>query len=189
MEAPTEHHHPKMKSGPKGLLILNTGDGKGKSTAALGVLTRAWGRDMKVVMLQFLKARTGRWGENQAGRKMGVEIIPLGDGFTWTSKDLNKDIELARQGWQQCREKVLAPEGDYDVVILDEITYPLNYGWLPVKEVLETLSRRPRMRHVILTGRDAPQALIDAADLVTEMKSIKHPYETQGIRAQPGIEF
>lgn len=189
MEAPTKHEHPKEKAPPKGLLIVNTGDGKGKSTAALGILMRSWGRGMKAVMLQFLKAKSGRWGELMAAGKMGVELIPLGDGFTWTSKDLEKDIALAREGWEICKAKILAPEGDYDVVILDELTYPLNYDWLPLSEVLETIARRPAMRHVIVTGRDAPRGLIEAADLVTEMKLVKHPYEDQGIRAQPGIEF
>ena len=171
------------------MLIVHTGDGKGKTTAALGILMRSWGRGMKVAMMQFLKATTGRWGEKSAAKRMGVELFPLGDGFTWTSKDIAKDVALARQGWELCREKILAPEGDYDVVILDELTYPLNYRWLPLDEVLETLALRPPMRHVVVTGRDAPAALIEAADLVTEMKLVKHPYKDQGIRAQAGIEF
>ena len=173
----------------KGLLIVNTGNGKGKTTAALGVLTRAWGRGMKVVMLQFIKAKTGKWGEIRAAKKMGVEIIPLGDGFTWTSNDLEKDKRLAREGWERCKERILAPEGDYDIVILDEFTYPLHFGWLPIDEVLEVLKQRPPMRHIIVTGRNAPQQLIDQADLVTEMRMIKHPFDEQGIKAQPGIEF
>ncbi|HSR49269.1 MAG TPA: cob(I)yrinic acid a,c-diamide adenosyltransferase [Acidobacteriota bacterium] len=189
MEAPTSHQHPDKKAPPKGLLIVNTGEGKGKTTAALGILLRAWGRGMKVCMLQFLKAKTGRWGEALAAQKMGIELVPLGDGFTWTSKDLSKDQALARQGWEMCKERILAPQGEWDVIVLDELTYCLNYDWLPVQEVLDTLARRPKMRHVIITGRDAPQELIDAADLVTEMTLVKHPYEEQGIRAQAGIEF
>ncbi len=189
MEAPRTYERLVTKSIRKGLVIINTGEGKGKTTAALGVLTRAWGRGMKVVMLQFIKAKTGKWGEIRAAQKMGVEIIPLGDGFTWTSKDIEKDKALAREGWELCKEKILAPDGTYDIVILDEFTYTLHYKWLPIEEVLKILDKRPPMRHVIITGRHAPQALIDYADLVTEMRLIKHPYREQGIRAQPGIEF
>ena len=105
MEAPHTYERPIKKSTPKGLVIVNTGNGKGKTTAALGVLTRAWGRGMKVVMLQFVKAKTGKWGEIRAAKKMGVEIIPLGDGFTWTSKDTEKDKALAREGWELCKKK------------------------------------------------------------------------------------
>ena len=173
----------------KGLVIVNTGEGKGKTTAALGILTRAWGQSMKVVMFQFLKARTGNWGEIRAIRKMGVEIIPLGDGFTWNSEDIEQDKSLAREGWNLCVEKILAPEGIYDIVILDEFTYPLYYEWLVLDDVLAMLDRRPLLRHVIITGQYAPQALIEYADLVTEMRLIKHPYRDQGICAQRGIEY
>lgn len=189
MEAPRSYERHVKKSVRKGLVIVNTGNGKGKTTAALGVLTRAWGRGLKVVMLQFIKAKTGRWGEIQAAKKMGVEMIPLGDGFTWTSKNLEKDKALAREGWLLCQEKILAPEDAYDIVILDEFTYVLHYGWLPVEEVLAVLDKRPPRRHIIITGRYAPKALIAYADLVTEMRLIKHPYKDQGIKAQPGIEF
>lgn len=170
----------------KGLVIINTGNGKGKTTAALGVLFRAWGQGLRVVMLQFLKSQTGKWGEVRAAQKMGVEIIPLGEGFTWNSEDLEHDKALARKCWQLCRDKV---ESDlYDVVIMDEITYAINYGWLDVDEVLATLKARNPKMHIIITGRDAPQALIDYADLVTEMTEIKHPYH-EGILAQKGIDF
>lgn len=173
----------------RGLVIVHTGEGKGKTTAALGILLRAWGRGMKVVMLQFLKHQNANFGEIRAARRLGVEMIPLGAGFTWTSKDLDRDRALAAQGWALCREKLLAPEGAYDVVILDELTYPINYGWLELDEVLDTLSRRPPLRHVVITGRDAPARLVEFADLVTEMRLVKHPYRDQGIRAQPGIEY
>ena len=170
----------------KGLVIVNTGDGKGKTTAALGVMLRAWGRGMRVCALQFIKARTANFGEEQAARKLGVEMIPLGDGFTWTSQDIERDRALAREGWALCREKILG--GDYDIVVLDEITYCFKFGWLDLDEVLETLRQRPPLQHVILTGRDAPQELIDFADLATEMREIKHPYKA-GVKAQRGIEF
>ncbi|HWO94283.1 MAG TPA: cob(I)yrinic acid a,c-diamide adenosyltransferase, partial [Dehalococcoidia bacterium] len=160
---------------------------KGKTTAALGLLLRGWGRDWRVCMLQFIKAKTGNYGENKAARKLGVELIPLGDGFTWLSKDIEKDKALARECWELCKQKIASDE--YDLVIMDELTYPLVYGWLPTSEVIETLRARPAGLHVVITGRDAPQELIDFADLVTEMREVKHPYRTQGIRAQPGIEF
>jgi cob(I)alamin adenosyltransferase len=176
----------KSKPKKKGLVIVNTGHGKGKTTAALGILTRAWGRGLRVIMLQFLKSRTANWGESKAARKMGVEMIPLGSGFTWQSKDIEVDKTLAREGWELCKAKILS--GRYDIVILDELNYVLHLGWLPVEEVLEVLRQRPPMLHVIITGRDAPQELIDFADLVTEMRAIKHPHD-EGIGAQPGIEF
>jgi cob(I)alamin adenosyltransferase len=170
----------------RGLVIVNTGNGKGKTTAALGILTRAWGQGMRVVMLQFLKSQTGKWGEIRAAQKMGVEIIPLGDGFTWTSENLEHDRALARQCWQLCKEKITSDQ--YDVVIMDEVTYAINYHWLDLDEVLATLrARNPRL-HVVLTGRDAPDPLIAYADLVTEMREIKHPYR-EGMMAQKGIDF
>lgn len=170
----------------KGLVMINTGNGKGKTTAALGVLFRAWGHNLRVVMLQFLKSQTGKWGEIRAAQKLGVEIIPLGDGFTWNSDNLEHDKALARKCWQLCREKIESDQ--YDVVIMDEITYAINYGWLDVNEVLSTLQARNPKMHIIITGRDAPQALIDYADLVTEMTEIKHPYH-EGILAQKGVDF
>ncbi len=170
----------------RGLVIVNTGNGKGKTTAALGILTRAWGRGMRVCTLQFIKARTANFGEEQAARKMGVEMIPLGDGFTWTSHDIARDRALAREGWALCRAKI--ESGDYDIVILDELTYCFTFGWLDLEEVLEVLRRRPPGQHVVITGRDAPEGLIAFADLVTEMREVKHPYAA-GVKAQQGIEF
>ena len=175
------------KPGKKGLTLLYTGDGKGKTTAALGVLMRAWGQDLRVVMLQFMKATTGKWGEIRAAERMGVEIIPLGQGFTWTSEDLAHDRTLAQECWQQCRARI--ESDNYDIIIMDEITYTLTYGWLDIEEVLTTLRNRNPALHVILTGRDAPEALIEYADLVTEMREVKHPYKTQGIMAQKGLDF
>ncbi|MFN8590356.1 MAG: cob(I)yrinic acid a,c-diamide adenosyltransferase [Thermomicrobiales bacterium] len=169
-----------------GLVIVNTGNGKGKTTAALGVLFRATGQKMKAVMLQFIKAKSGNWGEVRAARQLGVEIFPLGAGFTWMSKDLEHDRALAREGWERCRAAI--ESGEYDLIILDELTYCFTFGWLDLDEVLDVLRRRPPHQHVIITGRDAPQDLIDFADLVTEMREIKHPFQ-QGIKAQRGIEF
>ena len=171
----------------RGLVIVNTGDGKGKTTAALGVLFRAWGRDFNVRMFQFIKHSTAKFGEHRAAQKIGLEIESLGDGFTWLSTDMGETTALAVAQWERCREAILG--GDEDVIILDEFTYAMHYGWIPVEDVIETLRQRPESMHVIITGRYAPQELIDFADLVTEMKLIKHPYEDQGIKAQPGIEF
>ncbi len=171
----------------KALVVVNTGNGKGKTTAALGVLFRAWGRGYSVCMLQFIKSTTSNYGENKAAKKVGIEMISLGGGFTWLSKDIEKDKALARELWEQCKVKISS--GEYDVVALDEFTYPLAYGWLPTSDVVEFLKTRPLRTHVIITGRDAPQELIDYADLVTEMREIKHPFADQGLKAQPGIEF
>lgn len=178
----------KAKRTPKrGLVLVYTGDGKGKTTAALGILLRAWGREMRVVMFQFIKASSGKWGEVQAAMRIGVEIAPLGDGFTWESDNIAKDRALAAAGWARCAERLRDPA--CDIVILDELTYPLNYGWLPVESVLDTLKARPAKQHVIITGREAPDALIAYADLVTEMREVKHPYRLQGMLAQKGIDF
>jgi len=168
------------------LVIVLTGDGKGKTTAALGVVLRAWGRGMKTVVIQFMKARTSNYGENRAAKKLGIEMIPLGEGFTWLSGDIEKDKATARECWELAQQKIAS--GQYDIVVLDEITYPLSYGWIPVEEVIDVLRQRPQGLHVIITGRDAPQELIDFADLVTEMREVKHPYQ-KGLKAQPGIDF
>jgi len=170
----------------KGLVIVNTGKGKGKTTAAMGLLLRAWGQGLRVCMLQFIKARTANWGEEKAAGKIGIEMIPLGDGFTWLSKNIENDKALARQGWELCRQKILS--GNYDLVVLDEMTYVLKYGWLPWEEIQDTLDQRPAGMHVVVTGRYAIPELIEYADLVSEIIEVKHPYQA-GIKAQKDIEF
>lgn len=170
----------------RGLVIVNTGDGKGKTTAALGLLFRAWGWDMKVVMFQFIKKTGANYGEHRAARRMGVTLLARGDGFTNRVKDLDRSKSLAQELWGMAREKIAA--GPDDMVILDELSYPLRYGWIPVEEVLRVLQERPRWVHVVVTGRDMPQEIIEAADLVTEMRELKHPFR-EGIKAQKGIEF
>ncbi|MXY37062.1 MAG: cob(I)yrinic acid a,c-diamide adenosyltransferase [Dehalococcoidia bacterium] len=170
-----------------GLVVVNTGEGKGKTTAALGVLFRAWGRDFRVRMFQFIKHSTARFGEHRAAKKLDIRIEAMGDGFTWLSKDMDQTTALAVAQWERCKEAIL--EGGEDIIILDEFTYAMHYGWVPVEDVLDTLRRRPEGMHVIITGRYAPEALVEFADLVTEMKLIKHPYQEQGIRAQPGLEY
>jgi cob(I)alamin adenosyltransferase len=186
---PTNREIPQSLRGPrinKGLVIVNTGTGKGKTTAAMGILFRAWGREKKVIMLQFIKHSTANFGEQRAAKKIGVEMRAMGDGFTWRSKNLDQSADLARALWEDCKEVIAS--GKYDIVVLDEFTYPLHYGWIPMEEVIEVLKQRPEMQHVVITGRNAPEALIEYADLVTEMRLIKHPYD-KGIKAQPGIEF
>jgi cob(I)alamin adenosyltransferase len=176
-----------MTKKKKGLVIVNTGNGKGKTTAALGLLFRAWGRGMRVCMLQFIKNEKAKYGEIKAARKLDIEIIPTGDGFTWLSKDMDETTARARHGWKMAQEKIAS--GDYDVIVLDEFTYPLHFGWLDVDEVLGWLKEnKPPMLHLVITGRDAPEKLIEFADLVTEMQEIKHPYQ-EGIKGQPGVEF
>lgn len=169
-----------------GLVILHTGNGKGKTTAALGTLFRAAGRGMRTCMLQFIKSKGARHGEHVAAERFGIEIIPLGEGFTWLSEDLEKDRALAQQCWALCRDKLLS--GDYDVVALDEMTYPLKYGWLTHEEVLDTIRARPRGTHVILTGRYASEELREFADLVSEIENVKHPRQ-KGVKLQPGIDL
>jgi cob(I)alamin adenosyltransferase len=177
-----------MPKNKKGLVLVNTGNGKGKSTAAFGVVLRAWGRGLRVCVIQFIKAETGKWGEVKAAQKLGIEWLSTGDGFTWLSKDMDETAARALHGWKMSQEKIAS--GHYDLIVLDEFTYPLHFGWLDVNEVITWLrENKPPMLHLILTGRDAPQELIDYADLVTEMKEVKHPYEEQGIPAQTGIEF
>lgn len=172
----------------KGLVIVHTGHGKGKTTAALGIMMRAWGRKMRVGLLQFLKHEKAQFGEVRAARRLGIDCLALGDGWTWTSNDLEQTAARARRGWKVAQEWILA--GRYDLLILDEFTYPLHYGWLETDEVIRWLrAHKPPSLHLVITGRYAPQALIDLADLVTEMREVKHPFSQQGIRAQPGIEF
>ena len=178
---------PKSRRVRHGLVIVNTGEGKGKTTAALGVIFRAWGRDFRVRMFQFIKHTGARFGEHRAANKLDIPIEALGDGFTWLSKDMDRTASLAVEQWERCKEAIL--EGDEDIIILDEFTYAMHYGWVPVSDVVDILERKRDTLHVIITGRYAPQELIDCADLVTEMKMIKHPYEDKGIKAQQGIEF
>ena len=170
-----------------GLVIVNTGEGKGKTTAALGVIFRAWGRDFKIRMFQFIKHTGARFGEHRAAKKLDIPIESMGDGFTWLSKDMDRTAALAVEQWGRCKDAIL--NGDEDIIVLDEFTYAMHYGWVPVADIVDTLRRRRDTMHVIITGRYAPQELIDCADLVTEMKLIKHPYQDKGIRAQRGIEF
>jgi len=138
-------------------------------------------------VIQFIKAEGGNWGEVKAARKLGIEWQKMGDGFTWLSKDMDATVDHARQGWALAQEKITS--GAYDLILLDEFTYPLHFGWLDTPQVIDWLRRnKPPELHLVITGRDAPTELLEYADLVTEMKVIKHPYD-QGIQAQAGIDF
>ena len=182
---PTEAPQQQEKAERRGLLIVNTGDGKGKSTAAFGLAIRAQGRGKAVKVYQFMKVPSARFGEHRTFEKLGLPIEGLGDGFSWKSKDLEHSAELARQGWARAAEAIRS--GEYFLVVLDEVTYPLIYGWIPLAEVVDVLRNRPKEVHVVLTGRDCPAEIIEIADTVTEMRKVKHAYEA-GIPAQRGIE-
>jgi cob(I)alamin adenosyltransferase len=168
------------------LILVNTGDGKGKSTAAFGTAMRAVARGWRVAVIQFLKS--GEWsvGEEKIGREIGMDWWVLGDGFTWDSENMEESEAVARAAWAHARSTIAA--GEYQLVILDEVTYPIRGGWIELDDVLTTLRRRPEQVNVILTGRGAPQALIDLADTVTEMRNVKHAYD-QGIMARRGIDY
>ncbi len=171
----------------KGLLIVHTGKGKGKSTAAFGIVFRALGHGMKVGVVQFVK---GKW---ETGERVVLERFPdlvtmhtMGEGFTWETQDRQRDIAAARAAWEKA--KALIADDEHKVVLLDELNIVLRYDYLPIEEIVETLKARPEGKHVIVTGRNAKDDLIEAADLVTDMTQIKHPFRS-GVKAQVGIEF
>jgi cob(I)alamin adenosyltransferase len=174
------------KEPQKGLLVVHTGDGKGKTTAALGIVFRALGRGMKCGVVQFIK---GKW---KTGEKMFAETLPdlnfhvMGLGFTWESDNLDRDKLAAQGAWQKSKDLIL--EGKHQVIVLDEITYVLNYGFVPMEDVVNTLQNRPSEVHVIVTGRKCPKPILDIADLISETSSLRHPYQ-KGIPAQLGIDF
>ena len=186
---PTEKPYEKAEGERRGLVIVNTGDGKGKSTAAFGLALRAFGRQhvhgRQVKIFQFMKVPTARFGEHRMFEQIGLPIEGLGDGFSWKSQDLEHSAQLARDGWEKARATIM--RGEHFMVVLDEITYPLIYGWLPLEGVLQTLRDRPKDVHVVLTGRRCPEEIIELADTVTEMKLIKHAFKA-GVPAQRGIE-
>jgi cob(I)alamin adenosyltransferase len=213
---PGEKPYDKPDGERRGLVIVHTGDGKGKSTAAFGLALRAHGRGKAVKIYQFMKVPTARFGEHRAfewlaerqsgtppgrsqggpapsggsdpqnGGAWGLGIIEgLGDGFSWKSQDLERSAQLARDGWEKARATILG--GEHFLVVLDEITYPLIYGWLPLEGVLQTLRERPSHVHVCLTGRRCPPEIVALADTVTEMTLVKHAFQA-GIPAQRGIE-
>lgn len=186
---PSAKPYDKPEGERRGLVIVNTGDGKGKSTAAFGLALRAFGRThvhgKGVRIFQFMKVPTARFGEHRMFEQLGLPIEGLGDGFSWKSQDLEHSAQLARDGWLRAREAILS--GENFMVVLDELTYPLIYGWLPLEGVVETLKARPAHVHVVITGRRCPPELIELADTVTEMTKVKHAFNA-GVPAQRGIE-
>jgi len=172
----------------KGLVIVHTGPGKGKTSAALGMVVRAIGHGMKVGIVQFVKGAMTT-GEKAVFDRFPdlVEFKPMGEGFTWDTQDRARDIAVAREAWDEVKRMIADPS--YRMVLADELNIVLRYDYLPIEEVMEVLSAKPEMTHVIVTGRNAKAELIEAADLVTEMTLIKHPFREQNVRAQAGIEF
>ena len=168
------------------LLLVNTGDGKGKSTAAFGTAIRAVARGWKVGVVQFLKSGDWSVGEEKIGRQLGIDWWALGDGFTWDSEDMDESEAIAREAWAKARARIGSDQ--YDLMILDEITYPINWGWIGIEDVLDVVRTRPARLNMILTGRDAPAALVDIADTVTEMRKIKHAFDN-GVMARRGIDY
>jgi cob(I)alamin adenosyltransferase len=182
---PTERHTPKPDGERRGLVIVHTGNGNGKSTAAFGLALRAHGRGKAVKIYQFMKVPSARFGEHRVFEQLGVPIEGLGDGFSWKSRDLEHSAHLAREGWARAQATLRA--GEHFLVVLDEIMYPLRYGWVALAPVLQALRERPAHVHVLLTGRNAPAELIELADTVTDMSPVKHHFQA-GVPAQRGIE-
>ncbi len=172
----------------KGLLMVNTGDGKGKTTAALGMMLRAKGHGMRVCMFQMLKSWRVEYGEHLAATQVGLEIIPLGDGCQWDWDDEETARKVNLAGWETVKKAILS--GGYDLIVVDELTYLFHFGWLNVQTVCDWITNnKPPALHLLITGRDAPQALIAIADLVTRMQAVKHPFRDQKLKGQAGIEF
>jgi len=171
----------------KGLLIVNTGNGKGKSTAAFGMAVRVLGHGMRLGVVQFIKGALHTSERDFLGAVAQCDFVTMGDGYTWNTQNRDADVATARKGWDEARRMI--ESGEYRMVILDELNTVLKYEYLPLDEVLATLVARPDSVHVAVPVRLAPDAMIDAADLVTEMRLVKHPYKEQGVKAQPGVEF
>ena len=177
------------KEKTRGLLMVNTGDGKGKTTCALGLLIRAAGQGLRCCLIQFMKSKTDRYGEHESLEKLGVEVHTMGDGFTWDTENPGQDVKTSEVTWALCVEKMQSEK--YDLLVFDELIYVLDYKFLKLQKILDKIKsvreKQPAL-HLVLTGRNAPDNLIEMADLVTEMKEIKHPFHV-GIYAQQGIEF
>lgn len=182
----TEDPRPEGGRRADSLVLVNTGNGKGKSSAAFGVMLRALARDWKVAVVQFVKGGDWKVGEEKIGRQLGVEWRALGGGFTWDSDDLSHDIALAKEAWGQAA--ALIAGGEFDLVILDELTYLCSWGWVPTEDVVAAIVNRPRHVNLVITGRDAPAEIVEVADTVTEMRHIKHAYDA-GIIAKRGIDY
>lgn len=179
---------PKRRKGrDRPLVIVVTGHGKGKSSSGFGMLMRSWARDYRCGVFQFVKSGKWKVGEEKAARALGrIDWEKMGDGWTWLSRDLEETADLAREGWAEVKRAIA--EERYEFLLLDEMTYPVTWGWIDVEDVVETLRNRPGFQHVVITGRDAAPELVEAADLVSEVVKVKHPFDA-GIRAQQGIEW
>jgi cob(I)alamin adenosyltransferase len=184
--APTDDPRPDGLRSADSLLIVNTGNGKGKSSSAFGMMIRAVARGWNVAVVQFIKSGDWKVGEEKIGRQLGVDWHAFGEGFTWDSDDMTNDIAHAREGWIKAVELMNA--GEHQLVIFDELTYLSSFGWLPIGDVVDAIRARPTHVNVVVTGRDAAPELIDLADTVTEMVEVKHAYQ-QGIRAMRGIDY
>lgn len=185
-ERPPEHGPEQATGHATSIVIVNTGDGKGKTTAAMGTALRAVARGWKVAVVQFIKSGQWRVGEEDVGRTLGIDWETIGEGFTWDSENLDRAAEIARDAWAAAKAKIAA--GSYDLVVLDEATYPMTWGWIDIQDVVETITRRPDGVNIIITGRDAPDALVEVADTVTEMRNVKHAFDA-GIAARRGIDY
>lgn len=168
------------------IVVINTGDGKGKSSSAFGVMLRGWARGWKVAVVQCIKSGEWNTGEHKAAMELGIEWHAMGDGFTWDSDNMEETARLGREAWERARD--LMASGDYDLVIIDELTYSITFGWVAVEDVVAGVRDRAPKTNVVITGRDAPPELIEIADTVTEMRKVKHAFD-QGIRAKKGIEY
>ncbi|MGH2662653.1 MAG: cob(I)yrinic acid a,c-diamide adenosyltransferase [Actinomycetota bacterium] len=168
------------------LVLVNTGHGKGKTTAAMGTVLRAVARGWKVCVIQFIKSGRWRAGEEKVARQLGVDWWAMGNGFSWDSDDLSASEALARSAWETAKEKIAS--GDYDLIVLDELTYPVNWGWITGEDVAESIRGRPPHVNIIVTGRDAPRGLVEVADTVTEMVKVRHAFD-KGVRVRRGIDY
>lgn len=170
----------------KGLVLINTGHGKGKTSAAIGVMCRSYARGWNVAVVQFIKSGQWKTGERKLADQLGIEWHELGDGWTWTSEDMDETASKGAHAWEVAKERI--GSGEFDTVICDEMTYAVTYGWIDVHDVVTTIENRPEHVNVVITGRNAADELIEIADTVTEMRKVKHAYD-QGIKARKGIEY
>lgn len=177
---------PPPQQRPRSLVLVNTGEGKGKSTAAFGVVMRAVARGWRVAVIQFVKSDKWKVGEEKVAVRLGVDWLKGGDGFTWESPDLDLSEGRAAAAWELAAATIAA--GRHQLVVLDEITYPMNWGWIDSEAVINAIRSRPAQVNIVATGRDAPKALIEVADTVTEMVKVRHAYD-RGIKARRGIDF
>lgn len=185
-DIPVEDPRPTDLRRASSLVLVNTGPGKGKTTAAMGVVIRGVARGWPMAVIQFIKSGKWRTGEEKICRQLGVEWWALGDGFTWDSDDLDQDTAMAGAAWDRARELIAA--GDHQLIVLDEVTYPINWGWIDLADVVDVIRNRPNHVNIVCTGRSAPQELIDIADTVSEITAVKHAYRA-GFRAKKGIDY